>query len=179
MAPLSYVPLDHGCAFSSEAVPEGIVATAGRTLRIISVDTAGMDGGDDEAFNTTRVALRYTPRQMTLLSTAKAGTQQRKVVVAVVESDYDDFGLEDKNAKGFDPVLSGQKKKGKNKASKGGDEDDAMDMDEDSDDENEKKEDDNAEDEDEEGGGEGDSSATSDSESSSETPDPPEAPADE
>eukprot|EP00934_Nitzschia_sp_Nitz4_P008386 Nitzschia sp. Nitz4//scaffold176_size46146//27565//31743//NITZ4_007194-RA/size46146-processed-gene-0.26-mRNA-1//1//CDS//3329539021//8376//frame0 len=131
MAPLSYTPLDHGCAFSSEAVPEGVVATSGKTLRIIAVDTAGMEGGEDESFNTNRVPLRYTPRQMTLLSTAGGeGTlDSRKVVLAVVESDYNDYGEEEKKTMGFDPTGGlDNKKKGQNA---GGDD---MDMD-DSDDE--------------------------------------------
>jgi splicing factor 3B subunit 3 len=167
MAPLSYTPLDHGCAFSSRAVPEGVVATAGKTLRIVSVDASGLDGNDDEAFNTNKVGLRYTPRQMTLLSavaaangeggseaTAAAATK-RKVVLAVVESDYNDYGRDDKIAKGFNP--DGAKpgaKSGKN-ADK---DDDAMDMDEDSDEDDDekkkeegvKKEGDEGEDEDEE-----------------------------
>ena len=138
MAPLSYAPLDHGCSFSSDAVREGVVATAGRTLRIISVDTAGMEGGEDEAFNTNRVQLRYTPRQMTLLSASAAGGggtptngENRKVVLAVVESDYNDYGQEEKNSMGFDPTGEGSKEKAKDK--------DAMDMDEDSDEDEEKK----------------------------------------
>eukprot|EP00980_Cylindrotheca_fusiformis_P005536 scaffold1172_cov115-Cylindrotheca_fusiformis.AAC.11 len=128
MAPLSYAPLDHGCIFSSQAVREGVVATAGKTLRIISVDTAGIEGGEDEAFNTNRVPLRYTPRQMTLLSTSSADqAQQRKVVLAVVESDYNDFGHEAKNSMGFDPTGGQDSKK---KDAKKGD-DDAMDVDSD------------------------------------------------
>lgn len=107
MAPLSYAPLDHGCSFASEAVGEGIVATAGKTLRILSVDSGVLDGGDNEAFNTRRMSLRYTPRQMTLMS-ASAGTastgDQRKVVLAVVESDTNEYGLEEKKAMGFDPT---------------------------------------------------------------------------
>jgi len=153
MAPLSYAPLDHGCAFSSEAVQDGVVATAGKTLRIISVDSAGMEGGEDESFNTNRVPLRYTPRQMTLLSTSTSSSadpaqnqqqQQRKVVLAVVESDYNDYGHEEKNSMGFDPTggLSG-KAKSKNDG-------DAMDMDEDSDDEDTKKNEEREEEEDEE-----------------------------
>jgi splicing factor 3B subunit 3 len=138
MAPLSYAPLDHGCSFSSEAVPEGVVATAGKSLRIISVDSAGMEGGEDEAFNTNRVGLRYTPRQMTLLATtaaADATTAHRKVVLAVVESDYNDYGLEEKKSMGFDPDDDGRKVSGKKEK-----DDDAMDMDEDSDEEDGKKE---------------------------------------
>jgi hypothetical protein len=44
MAPMSYVPLDHGCSFSNEAVREGIVATSGNTLRILSVGGEGGGG---------------------------------------------------------------------------------------------------------------------------------------
>ncbi|KAG7341712.1 mono-functional DNA-alkylating methyl methanesulfonate [Nitzschia inconspicua] len=160
MAPLSYSPLDHGCSFSSEAVPEGVVATAGKTLRIISVDSTGMEGGDDEAFNTNRVGLRYTPRQMTLLATttgvsaddgtaaglANNNNNNKKVVLAVVESDYNDYSLEEKKSMGFDPDATG-KKKANGKAK----DDDAMDMDEDSDEEgNEKKNDDDDDEEEEE-----------------------------
>lgn len=138
MAPLSYAPLDHGCAFSSDAIPEGVVATAGKTLRIISVDTAAMEGGEDEAFNTNRVPLRYTPRQMTLLSTAGEAATKRRVVLAVVEADYNDFGHEEKKSMGFDPTGGA----GGKKASSSNNDGDAMDMEEDSDDEEkeEKKE---------------------------------------
>jgi len=131
MAPLSYTPLDHGCSFHSDAVREGVVATAGKTLRILSVDTAGIEGGDEEAFNTEKIDLRYTPRQMTLLSAAVGGTENRKILLAVVESDCNDYGLEAKTAMGFD--TSGEAvsaKKSSNKANG-----DSMDMDEGSDDE--------------------------------------------
>jgi len=139
MAPLSYAPLDHGCSFTSDAVSEGIVATAGKTLRILSVDTAVMDGGDNEAFNTRKVDLRYTPRQMTLMSVpVEADSDRRKVVLAVVESDANEYGLEEKKAMGFDVTGEGKvAKKGGEKA------DDAMDVD--SDDEGNKDEDDKQE----------------------------------
>jgi len=136
MAPLSYTPLDHGCSFSSDVIKEGIVATAGKTLRILSVDAAGMEGGEDEAFNINKVPLRYTPRQMTLLST---GGEQRKVVLAIVESDYNEYGHDEKKAMGFDAAGDGKGKK-----AKGGD---GMDMD-DSDDEDKPEE--KAEEDDEE-----------------------------
>lgn len=138
MAPLSYAPLDHGCAFTSDAIPEGIVATAGSTLRILSVEAEGSGlGTEDEAFNSTSSALRYTPRKMCLLSTGTTQPQQeRSLVLAVVESDYNDYGLEEKTAMGFDGT-GGTGKKSKKDAKKDGD-DDAMEMDE-SDDEEEKK----------------------------------------
>mmetsp|Transcript_10804 Transcript_10804/g.16593 ORF Transcript_10804/g.16593 Transcript_10804/m.16593 type:complete len:1302 (-) Transcript_10804:89-3994(-) len=126
MAPLSYVPLDHGCSFNSDVVQDGIVATAGKTLRILSIDTAGMDGGEDEAFNINKVGLRYTPRQMTLLATGTSAAD-RKVVLVVVESDYNEYGYEEKQQMGFD--FTGE---GKEDKKAGGD---GMDMDEDSDEE--------------------------------------------
>jgi len=135
MAPLSYAPLDHGCSFRSDAVREGVVATAGKTLRILSVDTAGMEGGDEEAFNTEKVDLRYTPRQMTLLSTAVGGTDSRKILLAIVESDYNDYGEEAKVAMGFDASgEGGSLKRTSDKAN-----DDSMDMDEGSDEEEAEK----------------------------------------
>jgi len=36
--PLSYVPLDHGCAFMSEAIKEGIVVMLATTLRFLAVE---------------------------------------------------------------------------------------------------------------------------------------------
>lgn len=78
--PLSYVPLDHACLFNSDIIPEAIVATAGSTLRILSVEKA------NENFNQTRVKLRYTPRQMCLLG----GN------LAICEADHNDVGDSEK-----------------------------------------------------------------------------------
>ncbi|KAK1747619.1 spliceosome associated factor 3b, subunit 3 [Skeletonema marinoi] len=152
MAPMSYAPLDHGCSFSNEAVREGIVATSGTTLRILSVGENGgnnalLGNDDDEAFNATNVSLRYTPRQMCLLS-AKVGETGKKIVLALVESDYNDYGAEEKKSMGFDGTgrLKTTSKKIESKSN-----DDAMDMDEDSDDDannEEKKEEADEEDED-------------------------------
>ncbi|KAL7443975.1 hypothetical protein ACHAXH_009885 [Discostella pseudostelligera] len=149
MAPMSYAPLDHGCSFSNEAVRDGIVATSGNTLRILSVggDSGGntavaavstLGSTDDESFNSNHIDLRYTPRQMCLLS-ARVTETTRKIVLAIVESDANDFGEEDKKAMGFDGT--GKSKAGsKKKENKDGD--DAMDMDmEDSGDEEEEKKD--------------------------------------
>lgn len=138
MAPLSYAPLDHGCSFSSEAIKEGIVATSGKTLRILSVESEGAClGTEDEAFNSNRIDLRYTPRQMCLLA-AGGQAESKKLVLAVVESDYNEYGIEKKNAMGFDPTGSGKNTKQK-------DEGDGMDIDSDE----EKEEDSDEEDEDE------------------------------
>mmetsp|Transcript_26465 Transcript_26465/g.39327 ORF Transcript_26465/g.39327 Transcript_26465/m.39327 type:complete len:1065 (-) Transcript_26465:79-3273(-) len=149
-APLSYAPLDHGCSFTSEAIREGIVATAGTTLRILSVEgegggSAGV-GSEEEAFNSNKVSLRYTPRQMCLLAAgssaggaATVDPNNKKLVLAVVESDYNDFGEEEKKAMGFDATASSAKSGSKKKEKKGDDDDMAMDVD--SDEEEDKKED--------------------------------------
>ena len=162
IAPLSFAPLDHGCSFRSDVVREGIVATAGKTLRILSVDVVtgsgsgnggaststvgGTSGGaDDEAFNTKKVPLRYTPRQMTLLS-SMTSDQQRKLALVVVESDYNEYGHDEKIAMGFDSTgEAGTKnnKSGKNQSKK--DDDDAMDMDMDEGSDDEKKDEDEKE----------------------------------
>jgi splicing factor 3B subunit 3 len=124
MAPLSYAPLDHGCSFSSEAIKEGIVATSGKTLRILSVESEGAClGTEDEAFNSNQIDLRYTPRQMCLLA-AGGQEESKKLVLAVVESDYNDYSLAQKNALGFDPSGSGKNTKKK-------EEGDGMDIDSD------------------------------------------------
>jgi len=78
--PLSYIPLDHACRFSSEAVPEGIVATAGSTLRILM-----LEGREADAFNSHSVKLRYTPRQMCLLEHSQ---------LVIVESDINALSVQ-------------------------------------------------------------------------------------
>jgi len=147
-APLSYAPLDHACRFSSEVVREGIVATAGSTMRILAVERA------DDAFNQQSVSLRYTPRQMCLVGNR----------MATVEADHNEYSEEAKTKMGFDKTGEGNVKK--ETSTKGNDDgnDDDMDMemdesdDEDNDnedskknnDEEKKEEDDEEEDEDEE-----------------------------
>ena len=58
ITPLSYENLEAASSFSSPKCPEGIVAIAGNTLRIISVDKLG------DNFNHTVMPLRYTPRKI-------------------------------------------------------------------------------------------------------------------
>jgi len=58
LAPLSYPQLDYAATFASEQCPEGIVAVAGGTLRILTLARLG------DLFNQTAVPLRYTPRRM-------------------------------------------------------------------------------------------------------------------
>jgi splicing factor 3B subunit 3 len=153
MAPLSFAPLDQCCSFRSEAVREGVIATSGKTLRILSVDATGMGGGDDEAFNANKVELRYTPRQMTLINTSfgTGNAENPRIGLVIVESDCKEYGWNEKKAMGFDPTGEA----GIGKASRKED-DDAMDMDEGSDDEGGAKqkkedvEDDDAEEEEQE-----------------------------
>lgn len=134
LAPLSYVPLDHGCALVSAAIPEGIVATAGTTMRILSVESdpeqkeqesvgQSSAGVDEPLLNSRSVPLRYTPRQMALINVG--GASERKVAMVIVESEHNTYGQEERKA-----LEGGKTKK---------EEDDAMDMDEGSDDEGSKK----------------------------------------
>jgi len=154
MAPLSYAPLDHGCAFTSEAIAEGIVATSGTTLRILAVEAegAGLGVSEDEAFNSNRVELRYTPRQMCLLAAGGGVSQEaRKLVLVTVESDINDYGMVEKERMGFDK--DGNGKGGKDKKKEGGEDGDGMDIDSDEEDvtkkEDETKNDSDKEDSDE------------------------------
>lgn len=55
VTPLSYDPLSHSSAFSSERCPEGIVAISDNTLRIFSVANLG------EQFTQKVIRTRYTP----------------------------------------------------------------------------------------------------------------------
>jgi len=60
LTPLSYEMLEHASSFKSEQVPEGIVAIAKNTLRIISLDRLGT------VFNTTKLAVPHTPRKFAI-----------------------------------------------------------------------------------------------------------------
>jgi len=135
MSPISYATLNHGCTFTNKAVTEGIIATSGNTLRILSMSGGSGEGGDeddytraigsrdDEAFNSQCVGLRYSPRQMCLLS---AHVTVSSIILAIVESNVNDYGEEDKRAMGFEGIGMLSKFGGTN-MKKGGD--DAMDMD--------------------------------------------------
>ena len=132
-APLSYAPLDHACRFSSEVVREGIVATAGSTMRILAVERA------DDAFNQHSVDLRYTPRQMCLVGNR----------MATVEADHNEYSEETKVNMGFDKTGEGRKQKEKSSKDDGEDEMDIEDDDEEEE-EKEKEEEKKEEDDDEE-----------------------------
>lgn len=58
--PVSYEALDFAAPFSSEQCPEGVVAVAGGTLRVIAVDRLG------QFFNQQQLRLRYTPRRLAI-----------------------------------------------------------------------------------------------------------------
>mmetsp|Transcript_25467 Transcript_25467/g.37560 ORF Transcript_25467/g.37560 Transcript_25467/m.37560 type:complete len:1258 (-) Transcript_25467:112-3885(-) len=81
-APISYETLEFASNFASEVCPEGIVAIASNTLRIITVDNLGA------MFNQTVHPLRYTPRKMLRLP----GTSH----VAVIETDHNEYGEAEK-----------------------------------------------------------------------------------
>jgi len=49
--------LEHAASFCSEQCPEGVVAIAGNTLRILTVEKLGNN------FTETRIKLNYTPRK--------------------------------------------------------------------------------------------------------------------
>lgn len=136
-APLSYAPLDHAHPINSAAIGgEGIIATVGNTMRILSVDAASASSAvnsssmsKDGVFHSNSIELRYTPRQQCLLGGR---------YLAIVEADVLEYGYEEKKSMGFDPEKVG--KKVKQVTTKKEDED-AMDMDMDDDEHQEKKND--------------------------------------
>jgi splicing factor 3B subunit 3 len=74
--PLSYEALEYAANFSSELCPEGIVAVAGNTLRIVTVENLG------GVYNQVSFPLRYTPRKMCMLPDKS---------LVVVEADHNEF----------------------------------------------------------------------------------------
>eukprot|EP00039_Didymoeca_costata_P018972 m.335766 g.335766 ORF g.335766 m.335766 type:complete len:1204 (-) comp17672_c0_seq1:1765-5376(-) len=56
LTPLSYETLEHASSFTSEQCPEGIVACAKNTLRVLSLENLG------SVFNSKSTPLRMTPR---------------------------------------------------------------------------------------------------------------------
>lgn len=94
-SPLAYTALEHGCSFASEHCPEGIVAIAGNTLRILSLDRLG------DAFHSEALPLRYTPRRM--------GVHSISGNLVIIESDHNAYNEEEKaqlyEAAGVTPPL--------------------------------------------------------------------------
>lgn len=76
-APLSYETLEYASNFISEVCPEGIVAIAANTLRIITVENLGA------MFNQTIHPLRYTPRKLCRLPNTN--------YLAIIESDHNEY----------------------------------------------------------------------------------------
>lgn len=75
--PISYESLEYAADFSSKVCPDAIVAVAGNTLRIISMENLG------EMFNQTSMPLQYTPRKMCRIPNTKQ--------LVVIESDHNEF----------------------------------------------------------------------------------------
>jgi splicing factor 3B subunit 3 len=76
-APLSYETLEYASNFISDVCPEGIVAIAANTLRIITVDNLGA------MFNQTIHPLRYTPRKFCRLPNTN--------YLAIIETDHNEY----------------------------------------------------------------------------------------
>ena len=79
MTPLSYTQLEYGAQFTSELCPEGIVAIAGNTLRIITLDKLG------ETFNQIETPLRYTPRRFVIHPLTN--------LLVIIETDHNAYPL--------------------------------------------------------------------------------------
>lgn len=82
LTPLSYEALDYASGFASEQCPEGFVAVAKNTLRILTLERLG------ETFNQQACPLRYTPRKFVI-------HPEHKVVV-VAEADAGSIPLADR-----------------------------------------------------------------------------------
>jgi len=95
MSPLSYQLLEYGSSFTSEHCIEGLVAIAGTTLRILSLDKLG------DNFTSEAIPLRYTPRRIAHHSASGH--------LVVIESDHNAYGEDEKaqlyEAAGIPPPL--------------------------------------------------------------------------
>ncbi|KAL6757658.1 CPSF A subunit region-domain-containing protein [Haematococcus lacustris] len=74
ISPLSYEALDYAASFASDQCPEGFVAVAKGSLRILSVENVG------ETFNQQVTRLRYTPRRLVI--------HPQHNMLMVAEADY-------------------------------------------------------------------------------------------
>ncbi|GMH98623.1 hypothetical protein TrVE_jg11947 [Triparma verrucosa] len=95
-SPLSYTSLDHACGFTSDIISEGIIATSGNQLHILTIENI------ESNFNETKVPLRYTPRQTCLINGS----------LAIVEADARDYSEAAKVKMGYGSVMSVAKKAG-------------------------------------------------------------------
>ncbi|KAG0241008.1 pre-mRNA-splicing factor rse1 [Actinomortierella wolfii] len=79
--PLSYESLDYAASFTSEQVPEGVVAIAGSELRIFTVEKFG------NVFNETPIQLTYTPRRFAVNPVHNT--------LAIIETDHGVYSTEE------------------------------------------------------------------------------------
>ncbi|GAB4816845.1 hypothetical protein N2152v2_003891 [Parachlorella kessleri] len=83
LVPMSYEALDYASGFSSEQCPEGFVAVAKNTLRVLTIERLG------EFFNQQALRLRYTPRKFTIHPDHK--------VLLIAESDHQAIPLAERS----------------------------------------------------------------------------------
>ncbi|MFS7965063.1 putative transcription factor WD40-like family [Helianthus anomalus] len=80
LTPLSYETLEYAASFSSDQCAEGVVAVAGDTLRVFTIEGLG------ETFNETAIPLRFTPRKFVF--------HPKKKLLVTIESDQGAFPAE-------------------------------------------------------------------------------------
>ncbi|RYH29490.1 hypothetical protein EON65_08340 [archaeon] len=80
--PLSYETLEHIHDFSSDTCPHGLVAVAGQSLRIISIENLG------NTFNQQSMSLQFTPRRLVRIPNTTD--------IAIIETDHNEFVSADK-----------------------------------------------------------------------------------
>jgi splicing factor 3B subunit 3 len=83
ITPLSYEHLEQASSFCSEKCPEGIVAIAGNTIRIISVERLG------EQFTHQVLNLKYTPSKMLV--------HPETNYLVILEKDHQCFTTQERN----------------------------------------------------------------------------------
>ncbi|XP_061998714.1 spliceosome-associated protein 130 A-like [Rosa rugosa] len=111
LTPLSYETLEYAASFSSDQCAEGVVAVAGSSLRVFTIERLG------ETFNETVIPLRYTPRKFVV--------QVKRKLLVIIESDQGAFTAEErktakrKTRKDVDEDFSPPRKR-RNSSSNGG-----------------------------------------------------------
>ena len=81
LAPLSYDALEFASGFASEQCPEGMVAIASNTLRILALEKLGA------VFNQTSFPLEYTPRKYVVHESGR---------MIMIETDHNAYTMETK-----------------------------------------------------------------------------------
>lgn len=82
LTPLSYDMLEYGSPFVSEQCAEGVVAVAGNTLRIFTIEKLG------SIFNQVSIPLKYTPKKFVLHQATK--------LFVIIEADHATFSPKEK-----------------------------------------------------------------------------------